>query len=90
MASKYESNVLGSSFPIVANTLFWLWFINFNLAIFNALPIIIPLDGSQWYNSLIESKTKSKTNRVKNASQLLSIVMTTIVLMQFVLPWVIK
>ena len=80
MASKYESNVLGSSFPIVANTLFWLWFINFNLAIFNALPIIIPLDGSQWYNSLIESKTKSKTNRVKNASQLLSIVMTTIVI----------
>ena len=90
MASKYESNVLGSSFPIVANTLFWLWLINFNLAIFNALPIIIPLDGSQWYNSLIENKTKSKTNRVKNASQLLSIVMTTIVLMQFVLPWVIK
>lgn len=90
MASKYESNVLGSSFPIVANMLFWLWFINFNLAIFNALPIIIPLDGSQWYNSLIESKAKSKTNRVKNASQLLSIVMTMIVLMQFVLPWVIK
>jgi membrane-associated protease RseP (regulator of RpoE activity) len=90
MASKYESNVLGSSFPIVANMLFWLWFINFNLAIFNALPIIIPLDGSQWYNSLIESKTTSKTNRVKNASQLLSIVMTMIVLMQFVLPWVIK
>ena len=90
MASKYGSNVLGSSFPIVANMLFWLWFINFNLAIFNALPIIIPLDGSQWYNSLIESKTTSKTNRVKNASQLLSIVMTMIVLMQFVLPWVIK
>ena len=90
MASKYGSNVLGSSFPIVANMLFWLWFINFNLAIFNALPIIIPLDGSQWYNSLIESKATSKTNRVKNASQLLSIVMTMIVLMQFVLPWVIK
>jgi membrane-associated protease RseP (regulator of RpoE activity) len=90
MASKYDSSVLGSSFPLVANMLFWLWFINFNLAIFNALPIIIPLDGSQWYNSLIESKATSKTNRVKNASQLLSIVMTMIVLMQFVLPWVIK
>ena len=90
MASKYDSSILGSSFPLVANMLFWLWFINFNLAIFNALPIIIPLDGSQWYNSLIESKATSKTNRVKNASQLLSIVMTMIVLMQFVLPWVIK
>jgi membrane-associated protease RseP (regulator of RpoE activity) len=34
---------------ILANTLFWLWFVNFNLAIFNALPIY-PLDGGRIFN----------------------------------------
>jgi membrane-associated protease RseP (regulator of RpoE activity) len=34
---------------IFANGLFWLWFVNFNLAIFNALPIY-PLDGGRIFN----------------------------------------
>ncbi|HEX5892036.1 MAG TPA: site-2 protease family protein, partial [Nitrososphaeraceae archaeon] len=55
MADKYDSNIFGSSYPIVANMLFWIWFINFNVAIFNALPIG-PLDGGQWYGSLIASR----------------------------------
>ena len=39
MAPKYTSSIFGNSFPIIANMLYWLWFINFNLGIFNALPI---------------------------------------------------
>jgi membrane-associated protease RseP (regulator of RpoE activity) len=34
---------------IVANGLFWIWFVSFNLAIFNALPIY-PLDGGRIFN----------------------------------------
>ncbi|MGE5575095.1 MAG: site-2 protease family protein [Ignavibacteria bacterium] len=34
---------------IVANGLFWIWFVNFNLAIFNALPIY-PLDGGRIFD----------------------------------------
>jgi Zn-dependent protease len=50
MAPRYESSALGSAsvFAPVANLLFWLWFINFNVGIFNALPIG-PLDGGQLY-----------------------------------------
>src|SRR5918993_88499 len=55
MASKYESNIFGSYFPVISNMLFWLWFINFNVGIFNALPIW-PFDGGQLYASLIENK----------------------------------
>ncbi|MGC2563626.1 MAG: M50 family metallopeptidase [Nitrososphaeraceae archaeon] len=58
MASKYESGLFGSYFPVVSNLLFWLWFINFNVGIFNALPIG-PFDGGQLYGSLIENKMKS-------------------------------
>jgi membrane-associated protease RseP (regulator of RpoE activity) len=45
MAGFYTSS-LGSGLIPVANLLYWLFFLNFNLAIFNALPIY-PLDGGQ-------------------------------------------
>ena len=61
MASKYESDLFGSYFPVISNMLFWLWFINFNVGIFNALPIG-PLDGGQLYGSLIENKLRSIIN----------------------------
>src|SRR5207249_6463953 len=70
----YTTLFRSSSFPIVANLLFWIWFINFNVGIFNALPITF-LDGGSWYSSVIESRTqKSKASMVKNASLLLSLV----------------
>ena len=88
MAPKYESNILGSSFPIIANILFWIWFINFNVGIFNALPITF-LDGGSWYSSLIESRTQ-KASMVKNASLLLSLIMIGIVIMSITLPYFIR
>jgi membrane-associated protease RseP (regulator of RpoE activity) len=88
MASKYSST-LGSAFPIVANFLFWLWFINFNVGIFNALPIG-PLDGGQLYNSLIERKVNAGSTRFRNASLILTLVMVLIVAISFILPWIIR
>jgi membrane-associated protease RseP (regulator of RpoE activity) len=67
--------------------LFWLWFINFNVGIFNALPIG-PLDGGQLYGALIENKAKSKT-LAKNANMLLTLVMAAIVFAVLLLPYVI-
>lgn len=34
---------------VIANVLFWVWFVNFNVAIFNALPLY-PLDGGRIFN----------------------------------------
>jgi membrane-associated protease RseP (regulator of RpoE activity) len=58
MAPFYES-WLGQSWHILANTLFWLWFINFNLAIFNALPIY-PLDGGRIFKTTLKGITGQK------------------------------
>ncbi len=88
MASKYSST-LGPAFPIIANFLFWLWFINFNVGIFNALPIG-PLDGGQLYNSLIERKVGAGSTRFRNASLILTLVTVLIVTVSFVLPWVLR
>jgi membrane-associated protease RseP (regulator of RpoE activity) len=47
--AQFYSSPLGSSWSIIVNLLFWIWFVNFNLAIFNALPIY-PLDGGRIFN----------------------------------------
>jgi membrane-associated protease RseP (regulator of RpoE activity) len=88
MAPKYTSSIFGSSeyFHPVANLLFWLWFINFNVGIFNALPIG-PLDGGQLYGALIEKKARSKV-LAKNASMILTLVMTGVVVASLALPYV--
>jgi membrane-associated protease RseP (regulator of RpoE activity) len=85
-APKYNSSIFGPTFPIIANTLFWLWFINFNLGIFNALPIAF-LDGGQLYGSLIESRSRIDKNRLKQISSALSFIMIIIVIMTFILPY---
>ena len=87
LAPKYTSSVFGDSFAPVANMLFWLWFINFNVGIFNALPLG-PLDGGQLYGALIENKAKSKAI-AKNANMLLTLVMVAVVFAVLVLPYVV-
>jgi membrane-associated protease RseP (regulator of RpoE activity) len=47
--APFYTHWLGPQWQIIANGLFWLWFVNFNLAIFNALPIY-PLDGGRIFN----------------------------------------
>ncbi|HEX7033583.1 MAG TPA: M50 family metallopeptidase [Nitrososphaera sp.] len=88
MAPKYESTVLGSHaiYAPIANMLFWLWFINFNVGIFNALPIG-PLDGGQLYSALIEKRAKSQV-LARNTNMLLTLVMATIVAIAILLPYV--
>src|SRR6185503_3483000 len=86
MAPKYNSSIFGPTFPIIANTLFWLWFINFNLGIFNGLPIAF-LDGGQLYGSLIESRSKFDKKSLKNISSAVSTITIIIVALAIFLPY---
>jgi membrane-associated protease RseP (regulator of RpoE activity) len=85
MAPKYTSSVFGDAYAPIANILFWLWFINFNVGIFNALPIG-PLDGGQLYGAMIENRAKSKM-MAKNATTLLTLTMAAIVAAALALPY---
>jgi membrane-associated protease RseP (regulator of RpoE activity) len=60
-APFYSSPV--PQWQILANTLFWIWFVNFSLAIFNALPIY-PLDGGRIFNIALK-KVAGKKMREK-------------------------
>jgi membrane-associated protease RseP (regulator of RpoE activity) len=85
MAPRYAST-LGPGWPMAANMLFWLWFVNFNVGIFNALPIG-PLDGGQMYGSILEKRVKSAI-MAKNAANILTIIMVAIVAVSILLPYV--
>ncbi|VFJ12425.1 site-2 protease family protein [Candidatus Nitrosocosmicus franklandus] len=89
MADKYTSPIFGSYYTIPANLFFWLWFINFNVAIFNALPIG-PLDGGQLYNSLIDKKTQNKRGLLKYSSKIVTYGMVIVVVLSIALPYLLK
>jgi len=57
--SPFYSSSLGSLVVPLANLLYWIFFLNFNLAIFNAMPIY-PLDGGQAFQVGVKALGKGK------------------------------
>jgi membrane-associated protease RseP (regulator of RpoE activity) len=56
---RYYTSSLGTALPIVANLLYWIYFLNFNLAIFNALPLY-PFDGGQAFQVGVKALAKDR------------------------------
>jgi membrane-associated protease RseP (regulator of RpoE activity) len=82
----YTSPVLGSWWYPVALTLFWIWFINVNLAFFNAIPLY-PLDGGQaLLNFFTHFGRKSVEGRAKMLTTIISVTMFVIILLFLFLP----
>jgi len=50
----FYTHGLGAQWHVYANIFFWLWFVNVNVAVFNALPIY-PLDGGRMFNISLKS-----------------------------------
>jgi membrane-associated protease RseP (regulator of RpoE activity) len=50
----FYTHGLGAQWHVYANIFFWLWFVNVNVAVFNALPIY-PLDGGRIFNITLKS-----------------------------------
>jgi membrane-associated protease RseP (regulator of RpoE activity) len=52
--APFYTHGLGAQWHVYANIFFWLWFVNVNVAVFNALPIY-PLDGGRMFNITLKS-----------------------------------
>jgi len=52
LLSGFYTSPLGSLTPVVTSALYWMFFVNFSLAIFNSLPIY-PMDGGQAFESFL-------------------------------------
>jgi membrane-associated protease RseP (regulator of RpoE activity) len=87
LAPFYSSPV--PQWQILANTLFWLWFINFSLAIFNALPIY-PLDGGRAFNITLKKFAGKRLSEKAIYSTTLAVTAACVILVVLVtvLPFV--
>jgi membrane-associated protease RseP (regulator of RpoE activity) len=52
--APFYTSALGAQWHVYANAFFWIWFVNVNVAVFNALPIY-PLDGGRIFNITLKS-----------------------------------
>jgi membrane-associated protease RseP (regulator of RpoE activity) len=86
LAGLYTSPSLGSLWFPLASTFFWIWFINVNLAFFNAIPLY-PLDGGQaLLNFFSHFGRKGVELRAKTLTTIISIIMLILILSFLFLP----
>jgi membrane-associated protease RseP (regulator of RpoE activity) len=69
--------------------LFWLWFVNVNVAIFNALPIY-PLDGGRIFNTALKKTIHGKEPEkiVTAITTIVTAVLILILLMTILIPFI--
>ncbi len=59
LLSSFYTSPLGALTPAVTSSLYWMFFVNFNLAIFNSLPIY-PMDGGQAFESFLRGAGRGR------------------------------
>ncbi len=74
---------------VLAKVLFWIWFININLAIFNALPIV-PLDGGYAFRNALRDLFGSRINKrtINFISKGLTLVMVFAIVLMIFIPYI--
>lgn len=88
--APFYTHWLGAQWHVLANVLFWVWFMNINVAVFNALPIY-PLDGGRMFKIALRSVIPGK-EREKLVSAITIAVTATlilVVLMLILIPFII-
>jgi len=88
---SFYTHELGAQWHVYSNIFFWLWFVNINVAVFNALPIY-PLDGGRIFNITLKSALGKKLSE-KTITRITAIVTATIIwlfAMIILIPYMIK
>ncbi len=87
--AQFYTHDLGPQWQVWANVLFWLWFVNVNVAIFNALPIY-PFDGGRMFNIFLKSLLGRRIGE-KNVSRItiaVTVILIWVLLMIALIPFI--
>jgi membrane-associated protease RseP (regulator of RpoE activity) len=87
--ASFYTHWLGRDWQVLANVLFWVWFLNVNLAVFNALPIY-PLDGGRIFNIALKKiiRGKNSEKRVSAITMAVTAFLVLVLLLIIVIPFV--
>ncbi len=87
--APFYTHWLGPQWASFANLFFWIWFINVNVAVFNALPIY-PLDGGRMFNIGLKRAlgTKVSEKTIYNITVAVTASIVFILLSIIVIPFV--
>jgi len=85
----FYTHALGTQWHVYANVFFWLWFVNVNVAVFNALPIY-PLDGGRMFDITMKSVLGRRLNEktISKITYAVTITLVCILLMIAVIPFI--
>jgi len=87
--ASFYTHWLGRDWHVLANVFFWVWFVNINLAVFNALPIY-PLDGGRIFNIALKKIIRGKNSEkwVSAITVAATAVLILILLLIIVIPFI--
>lgn len=84
----YTSTLLGKDYHYFINFFFWIWFVNFNVGVFNALPLY-PLDGGIMFKLFCRKKL-SKRMSVKTIDRMVyvfSLILFGLIISTIIMPY---
>ena len=87
--ASFYTHWLGRDWQVLTNVLFWVWFVNVNLAVFNALPIY-PLDGGRIFNIALKKIIRGKNSEkwVSAITVAATVVLILILSLMIVIPFI--
>jgi len=88
-SASFYSHWLGTQWHVLANVLFWLWFVNVNVAVFNALPIY-PLDGGRMFNIALKSvmRERGREKLISRTTLAVTATLICVLLMTVLIPFI--
>lgn len=84
----YTSTILGRGYHYFVNFFFWIWFVNFNVGVFNALPLY-PLDGGIVFKLFCRKKLSNKIS-IKTIDRIvyaLSLILFSLIIGTIIIPY---
>jgi membrane-associated protease RseP (regulator of RpoE activity) len=88
-AAIFYTHALGAQWQIWANLFFWLWFVNVNVAVFNALPIY-PLDGGRMFHIVLKGTfgQKAREKTIFKLTMVVTAILITLILLLVLIPFI--
>ncbi|MFW6110595.1 MAG: site-2 protease family protein [Thermoproteota archaeon] len=86
--AHFYTHSIGPQWQTYSNLLFWVWFVNINVAVFNALPIY-PFDGGRMLNISLKNRLhkKMKEKNILRITYAVTTIILSVILMTVIIPY---